>query len=139
MALYLSTVASPKLCQAKTIYVATTANIQAPVGYKVVTSTSRAVDGNGWVPVNLTQIPGGSPLLKLPLDPGPSVYAYACDPVSKTIEFNTRLMSGRFSYGGSDDKTSNDGGDDPKIYEVGTDPGLDLIPNGFWNNIPIPK
>lgn len=93
--------------------------------------TTRESDGNGWIPVNLAAIPGGAPLASLPVDPinDTSYYfSYACDNTNKTFELNANMESTRYSTGGGDDVEMNtkDGGDLDTIYEVGTDPGLNL-------------
>jgi len=89
------------------------------------------VDGAGWVPVNFTTVPGGSPLSVLPNDPvNPNTaaqsYTYQCDNTNKTFELNANMESTRYAQGGSDDVESTDGGDQAGVYEVGNDPGLDL-------------
>ena len=104
--------------------------------------TNRDVDGTGWFPVNFTQITGGSPLSVLPEDPrnGEVVrneadtadiilqYQFGGDSVANTCgyEFHaTSLESAQFRT--EEDKNGQDGGDDVDAYEVGTDPGLDLL------------
>ncbi|MBI3589649.1 MAG: hypothetical protein HY093_04550 [Candidatus Liptonbacteria bacterium] len=134
LALYLADVASPKLCENRnTIYAS--APIKVPPGWVLgKNSGSREVNGTGWIPVNLTEISSGAPIARLFVDPrnDPSkklVYLYACDPKSFTFELDTILQSDKFSP-----QMATDGGDDPKVFEVGTSPGLKLIPKGFWNN-----
>lgn len=91
--------------------------------------SSRAVDGNGWIPVNFSAISSGSPISVLPVDPvNNSTYYYAYAPGSNlTFEINANMESTKYSNGGgSSDVESSDGGNSPDLYEVGTDPGLDL-------------
>ncbi|HEY4499579.1 MAG TPA: type II secretion system protein [Candidatus Paceibacterota bacterium] len=93
--------------------------------------TTRESDGNGWIPVNLAAIPGGAPLASLPVDPINDTtyyFSYACDNTNKTFELNANMESTRYSTTGGDDVESNakDGGDLESIYEIGTDPGLNL-------------
>lgn len=104
-------------------------------------SAGSAVDGTGWIPVNLGSISGGSPISNMPLDPtndltittgsdtsavnavtnGALMYRYACDKTNVTYEINARLESTAFGTGSTDDnKASKDGGDNPLLYEVGT-------------------
>lgn len=92
---------------------------------------TRVVDGNGWLPVNLGSLSSGSPLAVLPIDPSNGVtyfYSYACNNTVKTFELNANLESTRYATGGNDDKESNtkDGGTVGTIYEIGTEPGLDI-------------
>lgn len=93
--------------------------------------TSAAIDGNGWIPVDFTEIPEGSPLAALPMDPNYSVadvssvsssdffYAYSCN-ADNTFELTANMESASFDEGGSNDKTSTDGGNHTGILEVGT-------------------
>ncbi len=99
-------------------------------------SFTAAVDGTGWIPVNLSTISGGSPLSALPRDPINSstyFYSYACNNASKWFEFHSKMESCRYSYNnsgcggaGSDDVESTDGGPNNNYYEVGNTPGLGL-------------
>lgn len=94
----------------------------------------RTVTNSGWVPVNFTDIPGGSPLAVLPIDPsnvtgtGTSsqlVYWYKKSGTT-AWELNMRTESVRYSNTGPNDAVSTDGGNCIDYYEIGTDPGLDL-------------
>jgi len=97
------------------------------------TVTSRAVDGTGWVGIDLTGTAGGPPLANLPADPTNSIvyyYAYKGVDSNKTYELNARLESKKLRV-----SMENDGGDKNTCqtyleatcwYEIGTDPGLDL-------------
>ncbi len=109
-------------------------------------------DGSGWVPVPISAVSagtGGPPISNLPLDPINSTavvsgeinmptaigayYAYRAgnnEPVqanaqcvgSCTVyEINAFLESAKFAP-----RMVNDGGSSDNLYEVGTDPGLDL-------------
>lgn len=98
-----------------------------PVG---ATSTT-AIDGSGWIPIDFTSIPEGSPVSRLPLDPSYRVanpadvtdndllYIYGCD-TDTTWELNANLESTNFSQGGEDDRESADGGNNSNVLEVGT-------------------
>lgn len=69
----------------------------------------------------------GNNLPKFPVDPindREYKYSYACDKTIKTFEINAKMESARYAQGGKDDMESTDGGDQPGIYEVGTDLGL---------------
>lgn len=83
---------------------------------------STAVDGSGWLPINLTAIPGGSPISELPVDPINSPefsYTYRCNTTNLSFEFNAKMESLRYEKGGVDDMEFTDGGDNESIYEVG--------------------
>jgi len=89
------------------------------------TTTSTVVTGTGWVAVALSDTSGGSPLAALPLDPTNSTtyfYAYDGDNTNKTFEVDAVLESTKYSG-----KMTTDGGSSASFYEIGTDPGLDLI------------
>ena len=117
--LYLVTAEYPRLCTDKNkVY-------QSDKG-------TGAVDGTGWLPVNLTKTTGGSPIARLPKDPTNSknfIYYYACDPNAITFELNAKMENTRYQNSGEDDVESTDAGDNPKIYETGTSPGFKLIKN----------
>jgi prepilin-type N-terminal cleavage/methylation domain-containing protein len=92
------------------------------------TTSSRIVTGAGWVDVNLADTPGGSPLSVLPIDlvnNDTYFYGYACSNTDRTFELNANMESTRYSTG-ADDVESTDGGNRNHLYEVGTDPALDL-------------
>jgi len=96
--------------------------------------TTRESDGNGWIPVNLDSISSGAPISALPIDPvAPNTigtsntttsddryYAFLTDG-SSVFEVNAVLESKKFL-----NNPDNDGGSHPDLYEVGTDPGLNL-------------
>ncbi len=108
-------------------------------------SGNTAITGSGWIPVNFSQITGGSPISTLPLDPGYSVqdvlhvkdtdyfYLYTCN-TDKTYELSTNLESTTYSKGGAEDKESTDGGNDPDMYEVGINTSLikDISATASW-------
>ena len=94
-------------------------------------NVSTAIDGTGWLPIDFTDIPGGSPLSSLPTDPlnpdtAAQAYTYRCDNTAKTFELNGNMESTRYAQAGSDDVESTDGGDAAGIFEAGNDPGLNL-------------
>lgn len=140
MGLYLATVVSPDLdgsgaLDCPTDCFVNPAGVAANCGGRHAAArittiiTSRATDGTGWVPVNLAAISGGSPLSVWPVDPvnsATSFYSYACNNVAITYEFNAEMESTRYADGGSDDVESNDGGTVATVYEIGSEPGLDL-------------
>jgi prepilin-type N-terminal cleavage/methylation domain-containing protein len=121
----------------------------------ILATDVRNVDGTGWVSVPFQAI-GNSPLAKLPIDPvnvalndlagaipsQPPAYFYAYQCQGLTYEINANMESAKFSFNGSKDVESKDGGTLARkfngatfivdqatanlIYEVGNDPGLDL-------------
>ncbi len=121
VALYLTDSTNPTLWGGSTcsnqgrMTVATSSPFSGSIATSTVTST--AVDGNGWVAVNLQGITGGSPLARLPIDPtnsGSLGYAYACN--SLNYELNARLESTKYAPLMGNDK---DGGNNANWYEVG--------------------
>ncbi|MDP3880639.1 MAG: type II secretion system protein [bacterium] len=92
-------------------------------------SGESAVDGSGWIAVDLSSTSGGSPLATLPTDPINSssfYYGYSCDQTELTFELNAIMESTKYTNGGDDDVESTDGGNNDDVYEVGSDPGLNL-------------
>lgn len=84
----------------------------------------------GWVPVPLDTMSGGSPISALPLDPSgvtgssnntiTQAYYYACSTTQMTFKLIGNLESTRYSFGGTEDKESTDGGTYSGFYETGT-------------------
>lgn len=97
-------------------------------------TNKRLVNGGGWIPINLNAISSGAPISAWPVDPvspnaSTSYYAYATDG-SGGFEINGVLESTKFAS-----SSANDGGDmnavggpvgTSLLYEVGTQPGLNL-------------
>jgi prepilin-type N-terminal cleavage/methylation domain-containing protein len=92
----------------------------------------RKIDGSGWVPVNLTEVSGGSPLATLPIDPINNVsqglyYSY----IGGSWTINSILESQK--YLSANAKT--DGGADDARYETGPKPSLWIDASGlvgYW-------
>lgn len=87
------------------------------------------IDGSGWVAVDLSATTGGSPIPALPSDPSNTssfYYGYSCDQTNLTFELNANMESSRYANGGDDDVELTDGGNNDNIYEIGSDPGLNL-------------
>ncbi|MBI5220522.1 MAG: hypothetical protein HY978_01635, partial [Candidatus Liptonbacteria bacterium] len=51
---------------------------------------------------------------------------YVPDATNVTYELNAKMESTKYSNGGGSDVESTDGGNVSTVYEIGTDPGLDL-------------
>ena len=136
LAMYITDVSSPDLDGAgncsNTEWISTTdaaASCRSnPAPATCNKSEGTAVDGSGWIPVNLSSISTGSPIASLPLDPTNDdtyFYSYRCDGTNTTFELNANLESTYYTTTISAE--TKDGGNDTDLYEVGTDPGLDLI------------
>lgn len=92
----------------------------------VASVPSKSVDGNGWIPVNLLSVLGGSPISVLPVDPSHGAtyyYAYAASSTSNVFELNADLESQKYTTA-PNDKEGTDGGSNPSLYEAGTNLGL---------------
>lgn len=105
------------------------------LGTQVASTALGNVDSTGWMPIDLTNITGGSPISNLPIDPtndggavtsASLVYRYACAADNLTFEINAQLESIAFKT--DDDKRAKDGGNNANYYEVGT--ALDIIGTG---------
>lgn len=101
-------------------------------------------NGTGWLPVNLGNISGGTPLSNMPLDPVNNAvqpattgcvastlalvtecaltYVYRCsDLTTPSFEINAQLESVQYSQiVGGDDYEGNDGGNNANVFESGT-------------------
>lgn len=124
LSLYLTDISSPDLdgSTSSVYYVynhtgiteATTCN-----GVSVTGIASTAVDGTGWVPVNLGGLAGGSPLSSLPIDPNPAsskrYYIYIPDQTNLVFEFLANMESTTYT-----NQEATDGGNFSDIYEIGT-------------------
>ncbi len=131
ISLYIATASSPEVSAAAYITASSTTGV--PFTSPTI-STSTTIDSNGWVPINLSNTSGGSPLSVLPIDPtnnGTYFYAYDGDATNLTFELNTRLESTKYrgnmtSDGGDKNTCGASYNDATCFYEIGTDPGLDL-------------
>jgi len=76
------------------------------------------IDGSGWIPLKL-EISSGKTLSNLPLDPLNTVshhYRFGISPSSKTYEIDASFESEE-----NISKASSDDGNNPNVYELGTD------------------
>ncbi len=119
------------------VVVSGTFTATSPIQGSVVTwtrtgSTSNAVNGTGWLPIDFTKYPVIA-LSQLPLDPINSLsnnlyYTYSCysGSAGTHYEFNARLESSQAG--------ATDGGDNPSLYERGST--LNILPpattTGFY-------
>lgn len=128
ISLYLSDVTSP------TLTAGPFSSASSTCGFGTCTVVdSYAVDGTGWVGVDLTQISTGSTLSTLPRDPtnnGTYQYAYKGDNTNKTFELNARLESqkqrGKMTTDGGNKNLCTTWTAEDCYYEAGSDPGLNL-------------
>ena len=106
----------------------------------VIGSSSRAVNGQGWLPVNLSLISEGTPIGQWPADPAYSAgtvctsppcngaaghfYSYIATTTDNGYKLAAKMESTLYSQGGSNDVESTDGGLDPNMYEQGTNLSL---------------
>lgn len=147
LGLYVTTVAAPDI-DGGTNFDDCSTDFSASVGSASSTFSGRTIqqagvfttDGEGWIPVDLSAMPGGSPLSVLPRDPrnvtgttgdghrttGGHYYTYACDASNLTFVLKANMESTRYTNTGSDDVESTDGGPDNYRFETGTYPGLSL-------------
>jgi prepilin-type N-terminal cleavage/methylation domain-containing protein len=87
----------------------------------VATTTSRLVNGTGWIPVNFTAISSGAPIGSLPVDPVNSAsYTYTYAPSSTVFKLAAKMESAKYGYNGTGDVVSVDGGVSTSTYEQGT-------------------
>jgi prepilin-type N-terminal cleavage/methylation domain-containing protein len=97
------------------------------------TSTYRATDGTGWIPINFSSLPAGSPLGSLPIDPintSSSREYYTYDTNGTQYEVTMVPESQKYQLGGSNDVISNDGGTLASVYEKGNTYGLEPLDYG---------
>ncbi len=83
------------------------------------TSGSISIDGSGWLPVDFRKISVGAPLQNLEVDPmndAEFYYSFACIPGTNRYELNMKPQSGI-----TKDLAMKDKGNNPNLYEVGTD------------------
>ena len=123
----LATVSGATLTATTTVTASTTGALQ-PSGWTAVINASTAVNGTGWVNVDLTQISGGSPLSRLPIDPtnsGAYYYGFKTNSATSTYKIIARLESTKYQT-----KMTSDGGtlntcsnytEATCFYEIGSD------------------
>lgn len=124
---------------------AVTTSTFAAAGYTASSAANLGlVNGNGWIPVNLKALIGGTPISAFPTDPVNTVtaavaatdlvYRYACQNGATVasgkpafvFELDAVLESAAYGAGGTDDKAGKDGGDNSAVYEAGN--SLNLLP-----------
>lgn len=100
--------------------------------FTAVTGTpSGAINGSGWIPVNLSNLTIAN-LSSYPVDPinrttTPAYYyTYACDIQRNFFEINARMESNL-------DAHTNDGGDNPLLFEEGSNK-IGILPTATGTN-----
>jgi len=94
-----------------------------------ISSSSRTVDGTGWIPVDFNLISSGAPISQLPIDPlsGSTSSTFYGFEASGTALFKLTMKteSVKFSASGTADVESTDGGSFSGTYEAG--PGVSSL------------
>lgn len=116
---YIYTGATGATCASRTFTPATVASA----------SSTRLVNGSGWIPVAFSDISGGSPIPTLPVDPSHGAtyyYGYSCSSTPNTLyELTANLESVKYRDDlDLDNKDGGSGTNNATIYEVGTNLGL---------------
>lgn len=109
--------------------------LSLPSGYTyqcAASSTYRATNGTGWIPINFSSIPA-PPLGQLPIDPintssSREYYTYTTNGLQ--FEVTSGMESQKYQLSGSNDVISNDGGILATVYEKGTKFGLEPLDYG---------
>ena len=93
----------------------------------VADASSTAVNGSGWIPVNLTAVSAGSPIGSFPIDPvnsSPTIYFYRASGTAASFKVAGKMESSKYGTSGTGDVQTNDGGNSVNYFEVGTDLSL---------------
>lgn len=133
LSLFIASVANPQLGTGIRCTAASTWNSGGAGSAACATVTTSTVvtggTGGGWVDANLTQVPGGSPLGRLPMDPNnavancgggtiPCFYGFRGDNTAKAFKLQTVLESTRYRI--TENRMAIDGGVSTSTYEVGS-------------------
>lgn len=104
----------------------TTCSWFSTTGWNV--SSSKNIDGTGWVPVNFQAISAGVPITRIPIDPisnnTSTFYSYTASG-TQLFKLAAKMESIKFQYQGSGDVCSTDGGISSTTYETG--PGVSTL------------
>ncbi len=101
--------------------------------YRCVSSADlRKINGSGWIPVDFTQFPGGSPLRALPIDPVNNTSYYYSYVAGSSWALSALMESEKMAK----ERGNKDSGFNPGKYEVGSN--LRLIAQseglvGWWS------
>ncbi len=103
LSVYLADVSSVSLGTSGVCYMSATSTVAScgfAGSYSLSATTSRAVDGTGWIPVNFNLISSGAPFGAEPLDPtnvSPYVYRYVPSTTSNTFDLLATLESAKYT------------------------------------------
>jgi len=108
-----------------------------PSGWAYACATEadyRKVDGNGWIPADLTSFSSGLLLPAFPIDP---INTTSSGLYYTYVTGGSWEMTALFESSKHRERATDDGGVDLAMYEIGSDPGLDLSPFahgliGYW-------
>ena len=110
--------------------------LTAGLAYACASSQSfRANDGTGWIPVDFASSSAGSPIDSLPIDPVNATstglyYTY-------TTDGQTYKLSAFFESQKDAKIMASDGGIDPLLYEIGSNPALPNVGRGLIGYWPL--
>jgi prepilin-type N-terminal cleavage/methylation domain-containing protein len=114
--------------QALTVFTAATTGTWGFTGATATatTNTSKAVNGTGWVPINLTAISSGAPISSWPVDPVNTATstAYIYDANVTSWKIATMMESAKYKTTGVNDVETGDGGNSVYSYEQGSNMAL---------------
>ena len=114
--------------------------VTLPTGWAyhcAASSTYRNVDGTGWIPINFTTLPGGSPSAVLPVDPvnQTSTFLYYTYVTDTSDEYQLYAHFESPSYQAQEATEGGGSGLDPATYKLGTN--VNIAPfaggmDGYW-------
>lgn len=88
-------------------------------------STTRLVNGTGWIPTNLSAISSGAPIGSWPVDPvNNNLLSYVFVASGTTFKVDAKMESAKYGTGGSGDVVTGDGGSSTSTYEQGSNLAL---------------
>ena len=109
-----------KLQTALDLYIADGKNFNTlNVGEIYISDNKTENNGQGWLPINFNLVSSGAPIEVLPTDPlnqGQYIYQVGINLTQKTYEIDCRFESNQYQS-----QAKNDGGNNPNLYEIGTD------------------
>ncbi|MDD3488148.1 MAG: type II secretion system protein [Candidatus Pacebacteria bacterium] len=128
IAFYLTETADPEITDGTHTSYCYVADVVCDTGSSV-SEQSQKVNGDGWIPINFSAMPGGSPISVLPIDPvnekaSHLYYVYFANQAKLTFKLMANMES---KYYGTETPTrvvDKDGGKIDTLYEVGTDLNL---------------
>jgi len=123
IAYYITSTSSPSIGLSTKTYSSNVTNVNC--GRTTASDdTTLEVNGSGWIPINFSELTGGSPIGSLPQDPNPSTsatgnpsryYVYLPNASDYTFTLVANMESATYSA-----QEGTDGGNITTLYEVGT-------------------